>query len=383
MLVLLLILIFVRPFISAITFPQENLIYSTAMFCAIALWCARKGFPAKDITAVKWPLLGVCLALCVSYISSPDKPLALQELHTNHYASGMLLFILIASLTRTQQSKIISCMLAGALVVSIIAIHQYFFGLKRLADYLMAQGIVDQPSLGYIVQRRVFFPFVTPNTLAGYLAMMIPLALTAKKRFWLIVPLSAAFVMTKSVTALISIALAFLVYLFLNPRADKKKIALVVMVLLAVTTTIFLVRTQTTKKHLRPAFSTLVRWHYWKDTLPIIKKSPVTGVGLGNFDLEKWSHYAHNSYLQVWAEMGAIGIAAFLYLIAAVLRTSLKTFKESRDKSYYAALIAAHTVFLIHNLIDFTFFLPEVCLFWWIIMALSISGKKDAQAVIS
>jgi O-antigen ligase len=155
------------------------------------------------------------------------------------------------------------------------------------------------------------------------------------------------------------------------------------MVLLAVTTTIFLVRTQTTKKHLRPAFSTLVRWHYWKDTLPIIKKSPVTGVGLGNFDLEKWSHYAHNSYLQVWAEMGAIGIAAFLYLIAAVLRTSLKTFKESRDKSYYAALIAAHTVFLIHNLIDFTFFLPEVCLFWWIIMALSISGKKDAQAVIS
>ncbi|HTY44394.1 MAG TPA: O-antigen ligase family protein [Patescibacteria group bacterium] len=350
------------------------------MFCGIALWFARKGLPLKDIAPVGWPLAAVFSALCVSFIASADKPLALQELHTNHYVSGMLLFIFAAGLSRAQQSRVISCMLAGALAVSILAIHQYFFGFRRLFDFLMAQGIVDQPSLGYIIQRRVFFPFVTPNTLAGYLAMMIPLALTEKKRFWLIIPLSVAFMMTKSVTALLSMALALLVYLFLKPRMDKKKIICVVALLLAAGAIMFFARTQTTKKHLQPAFSTVVRWHYWKDTLPIIQKSPVTGVGLGNFDLEKWSHYAHNSYLQVWAETGVIGIAAFLYLIALVLRVSLRALKDASDASYGAALIAAHTAFLIHNLIDFTFFLPEVCIFWWLIMGLSISGRKDVQA---
>jgi putative inorganic carbon (HCO3(-)) transporter len=133
---------------------------------------------------------------------------------------------------------------------------------------------------------------------------------------------------------------------------------------------------QTPKKHLQPAFSTLVRWHYWKATVEVIKQSPLTGVGLGNFDLERWSHYAHNSYLQIWAEMGIPGIIAFLWLIALLITRRIKNLAHSRDKPYLAALLAANAAFLIHNLVDFTFFLPEVCTIWWILAGISYTGTE-------
>jgi O-antigen ligase len=89
-------------------------------------------------------------------------------------------------------------------------------------------------------------------------------------------------------------------------------------------------------------------------------------VGLGNFNLFS-ARYAHNSYLQFWAETGILGITSLLWLIAAVLKSAIKSVKQSKDKKFMAGLITANAVFLIHNLFDFTFFLPEVSLIWWVI----------------
>ena len=66
-----------------------------------------------------------------------------------------------------------------------------------------------------------------------------------------------------------------------------------------------------------------MRLNYWADSLKIIKVYPWTGTGLGNFNLT-YARYAHNSYLQIWAEMGILGIIAFLWLIITVLKSGLK-----------------------------------------------------------
>ena len=126
---------------------------------------------------------------------------------------------------------------------------------------------------------------------------------------------------------------------------------------------IFALRQAQAKEYTLPMFSFLGRLNYWQAALELIKMHPFKGVGLENFNLVK-SRYAHNSCLQIWAEMGILGIISFLWLIIAML----KSYKKQDP-----CIVTAWVVFLIHNFMDFTFFLPEVSLIWWVILGLSLT----------
>jgi O-antigen ligase len=203
--------------------------------------------------------------------------------------------------------------------------------------------------------------------------MIIPLALTYKDRIYFIIPLSFALLLTKSLGAFLTIFLALGVYFYFGGKLGKRKI-IFLLGLLLITGLVFIARSATQKQHLQPIFSTVMRLNYWQDTLKIIKTFPLRGVGIGNFNLMQ-SCYAHNSYLQIWAEMGILGIALFLWLIISVFKSTLGNMKNSVNKSQIAGLITASSVFLIHNLVDFSFFLPEVALIFWVILGLSLSSK--------
>jgi len=124
------------------------------------------------------------------------------------------------------------------------------------------------------------------------------------------------------------------------------------------------------RPQLKPLFSTNMRFNYWQDTLQLIAEHPIKGRGLGDFGVRR-SRYAHNSYLQIWAETGVIGLAAFLWLIyGCIVRGVRKVNAAGSDKTMIAALLASASAFMIHNLIDFTFFLPEICTLWWVILGL-------------
>ena len=155
----------------------------------------------------------------------------------------------------------------------------------------------------------------------------------------------------------------------LQGKLGKKRILLITGLMITIGLVFFL-RQMATKQHILPTTSVIMRFNYWIDTLRIIKTAPLQGLGLGNFNLVS-SRYAHNSYLQIWAEMGIVGIVSFLWLILIVFKSALKNFKDSANKQQIAGLITASTVFLIHNFVDFSFFLPEVALIWWIILGLS------------
>jgi O-antigen ligase len=146
----------------------------------------------------------------------------------------------------------------------------------------------------------------------------------------------------------------------------NKKVSLLITGFLIIIGLVFLIRQTASKPHALPTFSLIMRINYWFQTLKIIKSSFWTGVGLGNFNLP-FARYAHNSYLQIWAEMGILGIASFLWLIFAVFKSAFREIKNSQNKRLITGLFAANVVFLVHNLIDFSFFLPEVALIWWMI----------------
>ena len=362
----LLILIFIRPFISSLAFPYLNSIYSLILLVFLFIWIIVKGLPLEKIKPLKYPLMFLVLALIISVVFSYNKIVSIRELYK--YITAIVLLLISISLSYKDKIRIIQGIAFAGFIIALLAIYQYFWGFRHLLDYVAKNKISDSFTLDYISRKRVFFPFFTPNTLGGYLAMIIPLTLTDKNRVWFIIPILFALLLTKSLGALLSIFLGLVIYFYLRGNLEKRGI-IFLFGLLVIIGLIFITRTATQKQHLQPIFSAVMRLNYWKETLKIIRTAPLTGVGLGNFNLMQ-SRYAHNSYLQVWAEMGILGIVSFLWLVIVAFKSAVKNI-DSSNKKLITGLITANVVFLIHNLVDFSFFLPEVALIWWAILGLT------------
>jgi len=129
----------------------------------------------------------------------------------------------------------------------------------------------------------------------------------------------------------------------------------------------------------KPAFSVHKRLNYWRQTVHIITLHPLKGTGIGNFSLKE-SRTSHNSYLQIWAEMGASGIAIWLIIVFLFIKREIK--RLSGDGLYYnAGIFTAGLAFIFHNVIDFSFFTAQGSFLWWIILALTASLNKKSHQV--
>lgn len=369
MLNLLLILVFTRPFIASLAFPYLNAIHSGLLIVFLIIWFISKGAPVEKIQPFKYPLLIFALALVTSNIFSINKLTSLAELYK--YLAGLLLFIFALSLKPENKIRLLGTICLSGAVVSLIAIYQYFFGFRNLLNYTAREGIYNPFILDYITRLRPFAPFVTPNTLAGYLILVLPLSLADKKRSWFILPLALALWLTKSLGAFLSLFLAMVIYFFLKGKPKKKELIILIGVLLLMAAALFH-RLAHPKIQYQPIFSTIMRLNYWRETWDIIKAHPLTGIGLGNLDLV-YSRFAHNSYLQLWAETGIAGLIGLFWMIFAVFKACLRNAGSLIKEKSLVLLLISNIAFLLHNFLDFSFFLPEVSLIWWILLGLTMA----------
>jgi putative inorganic carbon (HCO3(-)) transporter len=363
MLVIFLCLIFVRPFISSLAFAYLNAFYSQLLLAFLALWLMLKGLQLEPLGKTKFPLLLFSLALVISVIFSPRTLHSLRESYK--YASGILIFIIVASFREEQKNRLLKTLILAGFIISLIGLYQYCFGFSALAKYLLKRGIPEPFALDWIARRRVYLPFITPNILAGYLAIVIFLDLQkfSQQRYYrfLLIPLCATFLLTKSLGAFASFFASLLLYFYLGGRLKKLYLSGLLGTFL-IFTAVIAFRQFYLAEHTHPLFSATMRLSYWKDTLELIRQHPLVGIGLGNFNLPQ-SRYAHNLLLQLWAETGLLGLISFLWLVIAVLKYA----RKNKGKEP-ALLLAAAFVFFIHNFVDFSFFLPEASLIWWAII---------------
>lgn len=369
MFTLLLILIFIRPFISSLAFSAANGIYSFLLIITLLILIIKIKSPSEKVSKLYPSILLFMFSLLVAFTFSFDKIKSSAELYK--YLSGVLLLLVVPGLSEKNRKLLILSILICAMSISVLAHYQYFFGFANLERFVLKENINTAFISDRLLQKRVFYPFVSPDVLAGYLAMVIPLALIYKRRALLLIPLVSALILTKSIGGLIALLAGTIVYIYLKGSSKKTKIISFSGLGLSIAL-IFILRIASLKAHLAPFFSVTMRINYWRDTLEIIKTHPFVGSGLGNFNLI-YSRYAHNSYLQFWAEAGLFGLAALLWLIYSILKVNSYRIKNSVNKKEVVVLIPALAVFLFHNLWDFGFFLPEVTLIWWTLAGLLVS----------
>lgn len=122
------------------------------------------------------------------------------------------------------------------------------------------------------------------------------------------------------------------------------------------------------------------RFKYWQAAIRMIRESPFLGKGVGTF-MDYFSRYlpglnvsyAHNCYLQIWAETGVFSISAFLAFLVSIFYLGIKRFLVNKDY-LLAGLLAGILAYLAHAFFDTALYsLPLAFLFWiWAGLVLAV-----------
>lgn len=134
----------------------------------------------------------------------------------------------------------------------------------------------------------------------------------------------------------------------------------------------------------------VVRTNLWREAILIIRDFPLFGCGLNAYSvvapayksgLSEAGIYPHNSYLQMAAEMGLIGLASFILIIIGLFRTSLTNMKKIKDNffaSVLLGLLAGLSGFFAHSFFDVNFYAFQLVNVMWFIMGLIIAVQEVA-----
>jgi putative inorganic carbon (HCO3(-)) transporter len=135
--------------------------------------------------------------------------------------------------------------------------------------------------------------------------------------------------------------------------------------------------------------STSDRLHYWEAAVRIIKDHPLTGIGLNTYAKvikeysPRYPNYAHNSYLQVAAELGLPGLAVVLWVLAGPLIFALRKIRTITDPLWsgiLGAMAAGYIALLAESALDTTFYSVQLSMMVWIMMALLVAIPRACEA---
>jgi len=257
--------------------------------------------------------------------------------------------------------------------------------------------------------------YVHKNFLASALLLALPLAamtILEKQKPWRIAGIVAigialldmALLRTRSVYLALVVAFAVVVILYFilsKNKADSKKIVKFIGIGLGGFVVVTLIIFSTTKisENLFNTSNLDLRYNYWNSSIEMIKESPVTGIGAGNWRINfvkqglrglnksiidgyTTINRPHNDILWVFSETGIIGLIGFLgflcfslwYTLKAAMAEELQT-----HKLFYIFSFVGILSFVIYGLFEFPLERPEHMVFLILYASIGISGFIKLQ----
>lgn len=379
----------------------QSLLTVAMVLTAAVIWMLG-ALPAA--TAPRPTLIDIALALFLGL--SAISVLGSVYLHDSLVAVGqvvsyVLVFWLCQSLGKRPgwRRAVGAAMLAGGIFAAT-------WGLREYVQTVAAAGDVTW---------RIFGPFYNPNLLAGYLLLILPLAISAL--WWwgqhrgrdgyvvglvagvlVVVVLAVALLLTGSKGGLLAAVAVVIVLAIALPQPGTRAgrwmpwlaagglivAAGLALALPPISTRV--VAAFTTQSH-----SIAFRYYTWRGTLNMIAARPVWGFGPGSFAYiyprfaqAGFTRMAHQSFLQIAGESGIPSLIALLTAIAAIVVVAIRRLRAASraQRALLAAALAAVVGFLIHNLVDYSWYCPAVAITLWALLGLAI-GTSTAQVQTS
>ena len=398
--------LFLQPSLNKLeTLGQEHI--ATLLNCLIILaitflFIIKKTIVKENLRLPKvlGPLALFCLIASFSISYSIDAPSSLL-FGFDLWGSLCFMIVLVNLLKSVKNIEWIIGVLIALMILS--SAHTAYEHLVILPKIMAQnpQGDTERGLLQLIASHRSPTLFGWPNILAGFLVMTLPLTMTflTPRRPRVIKTLAGcalilglyALIITMTISSWISLLVAAGIFVFIFKKTSVNRqakiwIALILSLIFAVM--IFTVIKKTT---LPGANSADARSQYFISSCCLIKLHPFIGSGWRSFgvanvpyikDINGRSFFAHNSYLQIWTELGILGLAAFGGFLWMMWKDILILIQERRSENFWliAALIAGIGGCMVDNVFSYTMIKPQIAFFWWVLCALLIALKENLKA---
>jgi len=335
---------------------------------------------SKEILAAlkQWwlPFSLLLIAGIISVVISPDKMAALG-IFKAYLVEPIILFLIIRTTLKFFDDAEVALMFLGlgGLVVAAFAIFQHFTGLAI--------------PIPWDIENRATGIFPYPNAVGLYLGPIIILGLGALWRclsaefylrawFWVItISVSTmAIIFSQTEAAWIALPVSLIVVGLFFARSRWFSI------LLSIIGIIIVLSVPTIKeKILLQDYSGQVRIKQWEETFNLLKENPLFGAGLSGYpttlkpyhthqEIEIFQ-YPHNIILNIWSELGLLGLVAFLAFFWQTAKL-FKTVKKNQAQFFWLGVICFTALIetAIHGLVDVPFFKNDLALLTALILAL-------------
>jgi len=340
------------------------------LLIVIARWLWESRRRPRELFRLERPwAIAIALLVLSATISAIITPNAFAGLGIwkAYFIEPILFFYLLIDELKQKKitvDQIVFALVLGGFVPAITAISQFIFNV----------GI----PIPWDIERRVTGVFDYPNALGLYLGPLIVVAVGKmyKKPFYIIaiILFSLAIVLAQSEAAIASTIIVVVLMGIVHPKLRKK--TLVISVIAA---SLFLIIPQT-RTFLIPKltlqdYSGQVRLGQWSETMAFLKDHPVFGAGLSGYPeaikpYHKQTHieifqYPHNIFLNIWTELGLLGLASFVLLALLFFRSS----PFLLPTSYFLLPFPFLQLFL-HSLVDVPYFKNDLAVMTWIFLAI-------------
>ncbi|MCX6809700.1 MAG: O-antigen ligase family protein [Candidatus Berkelbacteria bacterium] len=307
----------------------------------------------------------------IGVLVDPDKTRALG-LYKAYFVDGFLLFTAIINCEKEEKKTILNLIILAGLITSLNALLQYYFGIRAQDNRLLD---LDRLSPNYLAM------FISPILILSLGQMIIKIK---EKIFYLYLSLSLVFIfalfLTGSRGAIIGVlgGAIILISQIVGNKYSKKaqKIFIISSLILLILATAYVFKPKWSDMG-RAGSSSNIRYYIWSTSVEIIKKNPILGVGLSNFQdyfsnltkdrinypefISPQALTAHNLYIQLYLAGSIFSLIAFVIFVASVL-------KKNKNAIVLAALVAI----LVYGLVDTPIFKNDLAVLFWIVLAIGI-----------
>jgi len=273
--------------------------------------------------------------------------------------------------------------LSSAFLAVLSGLSQYFIGV----EFLRHKSI-------YVINKSLYAvtsSFDHYNSFGGYLVIVLSLVYSLlmensyfnlRKLTLLIFSMisTVAIILTFSRGSWFALALSFIFVSLLSKKNFKWLIPILFVIILMFLSPYFYERILLTFK---PGGDSN-RFVYWLTALKMIREHPFFGIGVGTYMAnflkyvpgERAVVYAHNCYLQIWAETGVFSLVSFLLFIGSLIYFGVRKFFASKD-FLLLGLLSGLVGFLVHSFFEVNLYSLRLAILFWVWAGLLLGRLND------
>lgn len=316
-----------------------------------------------------------------------------------HVTCLLTVLLLISSIrTVSQLRRLLGVVLAGLTVAALYGCYQSIVGVA--INYSQVDYSLE---LNANMPGRIYSFFDNPNNFAEVLVTLIPLYLAflfISRGTWrrllvfcALVPALIAVARTYSRSGWIGLAIAVLIFFALQ-NWRLVPIFIVAGVVAFPLMPQGIINRVLTIGNAQDS-STMYRFQIYKTLLPMFKDYWADGVGLGsdavkqmimNYPTQLYNGaypiHSHNTYFQIWIEVGIFGILSFLggtlYHLKEGIRRIFRPGLPGELKQIIGAGVAGLCGVMVIATVEYTWFYPRVMFLFWFLLGIVITGVRIA-----